>query len=549
MLAMVIAFCATLVRLAPESANSSRSAGALVTSAWNSVPNEAATSPPPPGLASIAPWLAPFWIIGVCFFYLRHAAGWISVFRLGQRGVCCAPEKWQELLGRFSTQLRLSRPIRLLESCLVDTPMVLGHFRPIILMPIGLLAGLPEEQLEGILLHELAHICRHDYLVNMLQRSVEGLLFYHPSVWWISRVLITERENCCDDAVVARTGNTTEYALALAALEQSRRPAGESALAVTGGNLVKRIRRLLYPKQPTGAWTPLLSSAILVVTTAAALIAWQAAPPPQKFAGARQPPEHAEPSPYELWLNEDVIYIISDAERVAFKSLTTDEEREKFIEQFWLRRDPSPGTSENEFKEEHYRRIAYANKHFQAEVPGWKTDRGRIYIIWGPPDEIDTHPGGDEGSRAPHEEWRYRHLKRTDDDVTFGFSDPLRNGEYGLTANPLNGLPVSLEDQAGLRPDRVRIAAKRQQPNLLTKVDPVYPALAMLSRLQGVVRLTIVIGKDGRVSEIEHVSGHPLLIGAASDAVRQWVYKPTLLNGKAFEVVTQVDVNFSLPQQ
>ena len=99
-------------------------------------------------------------------------------------------------------------------------------------------------------------------------------------------------------------------------------------------------------------------------------------------------------TPYRKWLNEDVAYIITDEERAAFKRLQTDEEREQFIEQFWLRRDPTPDTVENEFKEEHYRRIAYANEHIASGIPGWKTDRGRIYIKYGPPDEIEDHSSG-----------------------------------------------------------------------------------------------------------------------------------------------------------
>src|ERR1051325_10566596 len=99
-------------------------------------------------------------------------------------------------------------------------------------------------------------------------------------------------------------------------------------------------------------------------------------------------------TPYRKWLNEDVTYIITDEERKAFRNLNTDEEKEQFIEQFWLRRDPSPDTQENEFKEEHYRRIAYANERFASGIPGWKSDRGRIYITFGPPDEIESHPSG-----------------------------------------------------------------------------------------------------------------------------------------------------------
>ena len=494
------------------------------------------------GLAALVPWLAPFWIAGVWAFGLAQVAGWISVCRLRRRGVCCAPERWQAELARLSEQLRVSRPVRLLESCLADAPMVLGHFRPFILMPVGLLAGLPAGQVEAILLHELAHIRRHDYLVNVLQRSVEALLFYHPAAWWISTVIRTERENCCDDVVVAMRGNAHEYATALAALEQNRRR--ELVVAATGGSLVKRIRRLLYPKGPNNAWTPFFASVILLATAAVALVAWQS-----------QPPQHTptlrayvtETSPYDRWLNQDVAYIITEQERTAFKALTTDEERNKFIEQFWLLRDPTPGTPENEFKEEHYRRIAYANERFAyMDIPGWKTDRGRIYIMYGPPDEIESHPSGQDG-RPPFEEWLYRYIEGIGNDVILEFIDPLSSGEYRLTLDPHGAGAAAGRSQVA--PERIRVGAKVQERNLLSKVDPIYPPLAMQARIQGMVRFNIVIGKDGRVSDVQFVSGHPLLVAAARDAVKQWVYKPILLNGEAVEVVTQVDVPFSLGKQ
>jgi GWxTD domain-containing protein len=152
-------------------------------------------------------------------------------------------------------------------------------------------------------------------------------------------------------------------------------------------------------------------------------------------------------TPYRKWLNEDVAYIITDEERQAFKRLQTDEEREQFIEQFWLRRDPTPDSIENEFKEEHYRRIAYANENFASGIPGWKTDRGRIYITYGPPDEKETHPSGgtyerpiDEGggttSTFPFELWRYRYIEGIGTDINIEFVDPTMSGEYRMTMDP-----------------------------------------------------------------------------------------------------------------
>jgi beta-lactamase regulating signal transducer with metallopeptidase domain len=173
-------------------------------------------------------------------------------------------------------RLLLTKPVTLLESCFAEVPVVIGHLRPVILMPVGLLAGLPAGQIEAILLHELAHIRRADYLVNLMQTLVEGLLFYHPAAWWISSSIRTERENCCDDLVVLTNQDAHEYATALAALAENRWTMREAALAATGGNLVKRIRRVLaQPEGPRTPIAPLLSVGILVVTGAATLAAWQ----------------------------------------------------------------------------------------------------------------------------------------------------------------------------------------------------------------------------------------------------------------------------------
>jgi GWxTD domain-containing protein len=147
---------------------------------------------------------------------------------------------------------------------------------------------------------------------------------------------------------------------------------------------------------------------------------------------------------YKKWLNEDVVWIITDEERAAFKQLSNDEERDNFIEAFWQRRDPTPDTEENEYKEEHYRRIAYANEHYAAGIPGWKSDRGRIYIMYGPPDENESHPsggtyerpmeeGGGETSTFPFEDWRYRYLEGIGQEVIIEFVDKCMCGDYHMT--------------------------------------------------------------------------------------------------------------------
>ncbi|HEY1679703.1 MAG TPA: GWxTD domain-containing protein [Candidatus Sulfotelmatobacter sp.] len=165
--------------------------------------------------------------------------------------------------------------------------------------------------------------------------------------------------------------------------------------------------------------------------------------------------------PYKKWLDEDVIYIITDEERAAFKQLSNDEERDNFIEAFWQRRDPTPDTEENEFKEEHYQRIAYANEHFAAGVPGWKTDRGRIYIVFGKPDEIDSHPsggtyerpmdeGGGETSTFPFETWRYRYIEGIGQEVMIEFVDTCMCGEYHMTMDRSEKDALLMTPNAGL---------------------------------------------------------------------------------------------------
>src|SRR5438477_3000109 len=172
---------------------------------------------------------------------------------------------------------------------------------------------------------------------------------------------------------------------------------------------------------------------------------------------------------YKKWLDEDVRYIITDEERAAFKQLSNDEERDNFIEAFWARRDPTPDTVENEFKEEHYARIAYANEHFPAGIPGWKTDRGRMYIMYGKPDEIESHPsggtyerpmeeGGGETSTYPFETWRYRYLEGIGQEIIIEFVDTCMCGDYHMTIDrsekdALKNVPgagLTLYEQMGL---------------------------------------------------------------------------------------------------
>jgi GWxTD domain-containing protein len=197
----------------------------------------------------------------------------------------------------------------------------------------------------------------------------------------------------------------------------------------------------------------------LVILTVAAVLAsllpvfLRASPPTQKEKVSKEERRRQKAiqkemeSPYKKWLTDEVPYIITNEERAAFRKLSTDDEREQFIEQFWERRNPNPGSPENEFKEEYYRRIAYANEHYASGIPGWKTDRGRIYIMYGPPDEIEDHSmggtyqrppeeGGGQTATFPFEQWRYRYIEGIGSNIILEFVDPTMTGEFRLTMDP-----------------------------------------------------------------------------------------------------------------
>jgi GWxTD domain-containing protein len=208
---------------------------------------------------------------------------------------------------------------------------------------------------------------------------------------------------------------------------------------------------------------------------------------------------------YKDWLEKDVAYIITDEERKAFKKLENDDERERFIEEFWRRRDPDPDTDENEYREEYYERIAYANEHYASGIPGWKTDRGRIYIQWGKPDEVESHPsggtynresyeGGGSTSTYPFERWFYRYLPGVGSGIEIEFVDPTGSGEYRIARNPdekdallhIPGAGLTLAEEMGLsdKSDRVANFGGIGMPGYQREQDSPFSRLQILTDLQ-----------------------------------------------------------------
>jgi GWxTD domain-containing protein len=240
---------------------------------------------------------------------------------------------------------------------------------------------------------------------------------------------------------------------------------------------------------------------------------------------------------FKKWLQEDVGYIITDEERKAFTRLSNDEEREQFIEQFWLRRNPDPESLANDYREEHYRRIAYTNQHFASGIPGWKTDRGRLYIMYGPPDEIEAHPsgghyqrpieeGGGSTSTFPFEQWRYRYIEGVGQNIVLEFVDPTMTGEYRMTMDPAEKDALLYVPGAGL--------SEMEAMGLSSKVD-------RFTRTDG-TRLPrrMIDGSPG--------AGYASLNGTEFDRLALFanINRPPVIKFKDLEELVSTNIRFNL---
>ncbi|MHC4113110.1 MAG: secretin N-terminal domain-containing protein [Planctomycetota bacterium] len=211
------------------------------------------------------------WFIGVFALSIWHMGGWAHLQRLKRKNINQVDASLRDKLDNLVERLKVTRPVKLMKSALVQIPTVVGCLRPVILLPASALTGLSSGQLEAVLAHELAHIRRYDYLVNMLQTVVEIVGFYHPAVWWISHKMRIERENCCDDLAVSVCGDKVGYARALTSMEEIRLAQGELVIAASGGNLFTRISRLVGNESAGKArpgWAPVVLSALLIIALA-----------------------------------------------------------------------------------------------------------------------------------------------------------------------------------------------------------------------------------------------------------------------------------------
>ena len=239
------------------------------------------------------PQIVLIWLTGVLLLSVRLLFGWLRAHSIAKKNATEAAPEWQRSARRLAQALKLRRAVQLLESAAVEVPTVIGWLRPVVLLPATSLTGLSTEQMEMILAHELAHIRRNDFFVNLMQAVVETLLFYHPAVWWISNRIRVEREHCCDDVAVAVSGKPLVYARALTRLEELRIEDAQAFVSANGGSLIGRIRRLAGARaESPNAPSRFVAGAALLTVLLALIIA-----PSLPIRGQQQKADPPTPKP------------------------------------------------------------------------------------------------------------------------------------------------------------------------------------------------------------------------------------------------------------
>lgn len=416
-------------------------------------------------------------LLGSMLILALAAAQKIWLHRLVSRSCPVKDPVILEAYNELCLRMKLRSRPRLLICNDNNAPIAFGAWAPVVILPQALVDTLPMVDIQVILGHELAHHKRLDPWLAWLQVPISALWWFNPVYWLLFRSIRSVREDCCDDMVLTSGIASREvYCRTLlhaaqAALQNNAMTRAAFAYFGKSQPLRRRFTRIMSarliraPKLAMAGtlaifafalvFLPGVEPPILAQNTALAEehVASTTPPPQQRYSKvleqvnkedgernytrgdhrANQPQSsqtNAASDHFRKWLNEDVAYIITPEEKNEFLALRNYNEMESFIERFWTQRGPS-------FKAEHYRRIAYANEHFASSLPGWKTDRGRTYIVFGMPDQFESHSkGGGTATRYPFEKWWYRHIEGVGDDIDLEFVDISTNGEYRLAMSP-----------------------------------------------------------------------------------------------------------------
>ena len=476
------------------------------------------------------PWLLAAWFAGVIFFVARLNFGLLVARRLKSTGTEPPPDELLLTFDALRGRLGIRRAVSLLHSARVQVPTVIGWLRPVVLIPASCLTGLSMEQIEAIFCHELAHVRRHDYLVSVFQSVAEALLFYHPAVWWVSKQVRRERECCCDEVAVSNGGDVLAYAKALSYLEERRASFPEFVLGANGGVLTMRIKRLLGCKENAAASqfaaftvlaVALAVAGSYVVTAARAQSqskAMRAAVAIMAPAKVNYEPQSAAPLPSANASQGDgsIAGTIVDSTGAV---------------------------------------VPRANVHATNMDTGLKmarvTDNSGLYALSPLPPgryNVEVMAKGFQGLLQEN--------VRVEGGQRVGLNLKLRVGSVAenltvtgapaaVSAPPPPSPPPPLVPAAGKPVGPVRVSSGTMAGMAISQIQPIYPADAKATHVQGVVVLHAIISKTGTVENLQVISGPPPLIVSSIDAVRQWKYKPYLLNGEPTEVETTININYT----
>jgi TonB family protein len=487
------------------------------------------------------PLIVLVWMTGAAVLTLHLARGWFLVARLRRTGVALPADR-QDDLRALSGRVGVARVVRLIESARIAVPTVVGWTRPLILVPASTLAGLTPTELEAILIHELAHVRRHDYLINIAQGVVETLFFYHPAVWWLSKRIRVERELSCDDLVVQIYGDRLTYARALASLEEHRLQTPAFGVAADGGDLLARVRRLLGAPADKPRSSAVAAAAILMAlpflllgeTTGAADVG----------ATTVLNPDGVVPAPNRPGSLSTIGGVVDSASQRAVPA------------------EIARGIAIVGRRMTALSQQAEPPREVRPESAGPPSPTGPTAVVGGTRAQAASQAAADADAAE-----LARLLELANRHVNAGrFGDAGRVLEEmqallarmpaggasrvgGRTADPAAGAAPPVPHPPPGAPSTTapfRVGGAVATPVKIKDVAVVYPADARAARVQGIVILEAVISADGLVRDLKVLRGNPMLDAAAVEAVRQWEYTPPMLGGQPVDVIMTLTVNFTL---
>ncbi len=531
--------------------------------------------------ARVHPWLPSavlVWAVGVAFMTGRLLVEWRNVRLLTRLDVTPLTPVWQRRVTLLMTSLGVRGAVRALQSARVHVPMVVGWLRPVILVPVSALSGLTTWQLELILMHELAHIRRYDHLVNLLQVVIETLLFYHPVVRWVSRVLREEREHCCDDLVVSRSGDALAYARALTELAGVQSLSLQTSVASDGGQLLARVRRLVGVRRPARVaahWSIGMMLAMVAVSVSglvqplgrdspesAAALAPEApvdeslealAPSAQETGRAAPQPQVAIPEPQAPVL---LVRDESPASRPGASALPAGAAANRAISK------GNEAASVVAVAVQGLGLAAASNSAASAAEPGAPTESVTDSDGSAPDASGTVEPSDGNGASepSPTESLLVTAPAAIGQVGTGTVVDRARMAAVDRVAQE-NGVklvwlnPPVVSDASGSAP---QVGVDNAEPAggedpqaraiAILQPQPEFPDRARQDSIEGWVTVSYVIGRDGRVSDVSIVAAQPRNVfeGAVRKAVRAWRFEPVTIDGRAVEQKKTQTIRFSL---